>query len=255
MTPIVVAYPRSGSEILTSIVFNYAKQVWNSERCLQEFLLITFFRDYNFSFVDNKIEGSYWTVPSDTYDEHWGRIKDKVYDIVQERISWLQLNPNYVFKLIITPKLTDDQYNWCLENYHSIFIQRKDKIRSFLSFLFLYHIGTHHMLDAEVIKKQNLKIKFNTSFADIWVWDYKKYNKLLNCSTNKSVLIYEDILSQGVVSEKKILKNLGWEIPQGYEFYKFQTKPTPYEDEDIINYFENKDEVLSYIKQYPEVFD
>lgn len=58
MHPIVVAYPRSGSEILTNIVFNYSKQIWNSERCLQEFLLVTFFRDYHFSFVNNKIEGS-----------------------------------------------------------------------------------------------------------------------------------------------------------------------------------------------------
>jgi hypothetical protein len=218
-------------------------------------LLVTFFRDYNFSFVNNKIEGSYWTLPKDKWSNQWSNIKDKIHDISQERISWLNSNPNYVFKLITTPKLTNDQYDWCLKNYHCIFIQRKDKIRSFLSFLFLYHIGTHHLLDAKIIKKENLKIKFDVSFADTWIWDYKKYIELLNRSTNKSVLIYEDTLSQGIVSEEKILKNLGWEIPQDYEFYKFQTKPTPYEDEDIINYFENKDEVLSYIKQYSEVFD
>jgi len=56
MNPIVVAYPRSGSEIITDIVFNYASQIWRSERCLQEFLLMTFFRDNNFEFIDNKIE-------------------------------------------------------------------------------------------------------------------------------------------------------------------------------------------------------
>jgi hypothetical protein len=255
MNPIVVAYPRSGSGILTSIVYNYSKQVWQSERCLQEFLLITFFRDYDFSFVDNKINGSYWNLPIEKHNEHWSKIKDKVYDITQERISWLQKNSNYVFKLITTPKLTDDQYTWCLENYHCIFIQRNDKIRSFLSFLFLYDAGGHHLLDAEPIKKQNLRIKFNHNFADIWIWDYKKYNELLDRSTNKSVLVYENIVEQGGVSEEKILKNLGWTIPENYEFYKFQTKPTPYEDEDIINYFENKDEVLDYIKSKPEVFD
>jgi hypothetical protein len=255
MNPIVVAYPRSGSEILTSIVYNYSKQVWKSERCLQEFLLITFFRDYDFSFVDNKIKGSYWNLPIEKHNEHWNKIKDKVYDITQERISWLQKNPNYVFKFITTPKLTDDQYTWCLENYHCIFIQRNNKIRSFLSFLFLYYVGTHHLLDATSIKKENLKIKFNANFADIWIWDYKKYNELLDRSANKSVLVYENIVEQGGVSEEKILKNLGWPIPETYKFYKFQTKPTPYEDEDIINYFENKDEVLDYIKNKPEVFD
>ena len=136
MHPIVVAYPRSGSEILTNIVFNYAYQVWNSERCLQEFLLVTFFRDYNFSFVNNKIEGSYWSIPKDQWNEHWNSIKDKIYKISQERIYWLQSNPNYVFKLITTPRLTDAQYDWCLKNFHCIFIQRNDKIRSFLSFYF-----------------------------------------------------------------------------------------------------------------------
>ena len=255
MNPIVIAYPRSGSEILTNIVFNYSKQVWNSERCLQEFLLVTFFRDYNFLFVDNKIKGSYWGLPKDKWEDHWNDIKDKIYDITQERISWLQSNPNYVFKLITTPKLKDNQYTWCLENYHCIFIQRKNKIRSLLSFLFLYHVGTHHSLDADTIKKENLKIKFNIDFANLWVWDYKKYKDLLRQSTNKSVLVYEDILDQGTVSEKKILKRLGWAIPENYEFYKFQTRPTPYEDENIINYFENKDAVIAYIKSRPEVFD
>jgi len=241
MNPIVVACPRSGSEILTNIVFNYAHQVWNSERCLQEFLLVTFFRSYDFSFVNNKIEGSYWTLPRDKWD-----------DIAQERISWLHSNPNYVFKLITTPKLTDDQYDWCLKNFHCIFIQRNDKIRSFLSFLFLYHIGTHHSLDAAAIKKQNLKIKFNTDFAKLWIWDYKS---LRDSATDKSILVYEDLLVDGEISEAKILKTLGWEIPKSYEFYKSQTKPTPYEDEDIINYFENPAEVRDYIKSLPEIFD
>ena len=255
MHPIVVAYPRSGSEILTNIVFNYAYQVWNSERCLQEFLLVTFFRSYDFSFVHNKIEGSYWSIPKDQWNEHWNSIKDKTFEISQERIHWLQSNPNYVFKLITTPRLTDAQYDWCLKNFHCIFIQRNDKIRSFLSFLFLYHVGTHHALDADAIKKQNLKIKFDTNFAKLWVWDYKKYNLLRDSSTDKSILVYEDLLVDGAISEDKILKTLGWEIPKDYKFYKFQTKPTPYEDDDIINYFENKDEVLDYIKSLPEIFD
>jgi hypothetical protein len=255
MHPIVVAYPRSGSEILTNIVFNYAHQVWNSERCLQEFLLVTFFRSYDFSFVNNKIEGSYWSIPKDQWKENWNSIKDKTFEISQERISWLQTNPNYVFKLITTPRLTDSQYDWCLKNFHCIFIQRNDKIRSFLSFLFLYYIGTHHSLDADTIKKQNLKIKFDINFAKLWVWDYKKYNLLRDSSTDKSILVYEDLLVDGAVSEDKILKTLGWERPKDYKFYKFQTKPTPYEDDDIINYFENPDEVRAYIKSLPEIFD
>ena len=94
MNPIVVAYPRSGSEVLTDIIFNYSRQIWDSERCLQEFLLVTFFRDYNFTFVDNKIQGSYWSLPKDQWPANWDKMKDKVYDIVQERISWLKSNPN-----------------------------------------------------------------------------------------------------------------------------------------------------------------
>ena len=119
----------------------------------------------------------------------------------------------------------------------------------------MYHIGTHHALDAAAIKKQNLKIKFNTDFAKLWIWDYKKYNSLLDSATDKTILVYEDLLVDGLINEAKILKTLGWEIPKSYEFYKFQTKPTPYEDEDIINYFENPDEVRAYIKSLPEIFD
>jgi hypothetical protein len=78
---------------------------------------------------------------------------------------------------------------------------------------------------------------------------------LRDSSTDKSILVYEDLLVNGAISEDKILKTLGWEIPKRYEFYKFQTKPTPYEDNDIINYFENPDEVRAYIKSLPEIFD
>lgn len=254
MNPIVVAYPRSGSEILTDIIFNYSRQIWDSERCLQEFLLVTFFRDYNFTFVDNKIQGSYWSLPKDQWPANWDKIKNKVYNIVQERISWLKSNPNYVFKLITTPRLTNIQYIWCIENYHCVFIERKDKIRSFLSFQFLPHIGTHHLLESPSIIKQDLTVKFNTELADIWIWDYKKYYELLKIAPNKSRLIYEDILDQGTISEEKILKNLGWNIPSNYEFYNSLTKPTPYDDDEILNYFENKNEVLEYIKKMSDIF-
>lgn len=255
MRPIVVSHPRAGSEIISNIIFNYTKQIWQTEGFLNEFLLISFYKGYNYSFVNNKIEGSSWTLPGDQWTVHWDNVKDKLYNITQERITWLQSNPNYVFKLMVTPKLTDSQYNWCLNNYHCVFLQRRDTVRSFLSFLLIYHIGTHHSLEANTIKKENLKIKFNIDFANRWIWNYRKYIELLNRSTDKSVLVYEDTLDQGVVNEERVLNTLGWAIPANYEFYKFQTKPTPYEDQHIVDYFENKNEVLDFIKQYPEIFD
>ena len=87
-----------------------------------------------------------------------------------------------------------------------------------------------------------------------WIWDYKKYHELLKIAPNQSRLIYEDILDQGTISEEKILKNLGWNIPNNYEFYNSLTKPTPYDDDEIITYFENKNEVLEYIKKMSDIF-
>ena len=255
MNPIVVAYPRSGSEIVTDIVFNYARQVWNSERCLQEFLLMTFFRDNNFDFVDNKIQGTYWALPKNQWEGHWIKIKDSIPSKVDQRISWLAANPNYVFKLITTPWVNDNQYNWCIENFHCVFVQRRDKIRSFLSYLFLPYIGTHHSTDSDVITLEKLKIKMDTGLANKWIWNYKKFNKLLEQSTNKSLIVYEDIITDRGIDEETILKTLGWEIPPGYQFYEFKTKPTPYEDNNLLNYFEDKDLVLEYIKINSDVFD
>lgn len=255
MNPIVVAYPRSGSEIVTDIVFNYARQVWNSERCLQEFLLMTFFRDNNFDFVDNKIQGTYWALPKNQWEGHWIKIKDSIPSKVDQRISWLAANPNYVFKLITTPWVNDNQYNWCIENFHCVFVQRRDKIRSFLSYLFLPYIGTHHSTDSDVITLEKLKIKMDTGLANKWIWNYKKFNKLLEQSTNKSLIVYEDIITDRGIDEETILKTLGWAIPPGYQFYEFKTKPTPYEDNNLLNYFEDKDLVLEYIKINSDVFD
>jgi hypothetical protein len=91
--------------------------------------------------------------------------------------------------------------------------------------------------------------------ANKWIWNYKKFNKLLEQSTNKSVLVYEDIITDRGIDEETILKTLGWTIPPGYQFYEFKTKPTPYEDNNLLNYFEDKDLVLEYININPDVFD
>lgn len=253
MNPIVVAYPRSGSEILTNIIFNYASQVWGSERCLQEFLLVTFFRKDNFSFLDNKIQGNYWPLPKDQWQSNWFNLNDKVFDISQQRIEWLKLNPKYVFKLITTPKLTDDQYSWCLNNYFSIFIQRSDKVRSLLSYLFLPHIGLHHNLETPTFVKDKVKINFDKEFADLWIWNFKKFNVLLEESNNKILLTYEDLLINNSIDEVKVLNSLGWPIPNNYQFYEYKTKPTPYEDEDLLKYFVNQSQVQEYIDLHKDI--
>ncbi len=215
----------------------------------------TFFRDNNFEFVDNKIKGTYWALPKDQWEGHWSKIKDSISSKVDQRISWLAENPNYVFKLITTPHVNDDQYKWCIENFHCVFVHRRDKVRSFLSYLFLPHIGTHHSIDSNAITLEKLKIKMDPGLANKWIWNYKKFNKLLEQSTNKSLIVYEDIITNRGIDEETILKTLGWEIPPGYQFYEFKTKPTPYEDNDLLNYFQDKDLVLEYIKINSDVFD
>ena len=95
----------------------------------------------------------------------------------------------------------------------------------------------------------------DVGLANKWIWNYKKFNELLTQSTNKSLLVYEDIVTDYGVDEEKILKILSWPIPPDYEFYKFNTKPTPYEDNDLLNYFEDKELVLNYIKTNSDVFD
>lgn len=253
MHPIVVACPRSGSEILTDIIFNYSRQVWGSERCLQEFLLVTFFRDSNFSFEDNKIKGNYWTLPREQWENNWAAQRDKIWSISQQRIDWLKQNPNYVFKLITTPKITDEQYTWCLNNFNPIFVQRNDKIRSLLSYLFLPYIGLHHGLEKEEIKTQQIKIKFNKETADLWIWNFKKFNMLLEESKDKTLLTYEDLLTNNSVDEVKVLESLGWKIPSDYQFYKYTTKPTPYEDEDLLNYFIDREQVQAYLDAHKDI--
>ena len=253
MHPIVVAYPRSGSEILTDIIFNYSSQVWGSERCLQEFLLVTFFRDNNFSFENNKINGNYWTLPREQWQHNWATLRDRIESISQQRLNWLKENPNYVFKLITTPKITDAQYTWCLNNFDPIFIQRRDKVRSLISYLFLPYIGLHHSLEKEEIKTDQVKVKFDKETADLWIWNFKKFNTLLAESKDKNLLTYEDLLTNNSIDEVKVLESLGWEIPNDYQFYKYKTKPTPYEDEDLLNYFVDREQVQDYIDSHKDI--
>lgn len=254
MKPIIVAYPRSGSEIVTDIVHNYTKQVWQSERCLQEFLLITFIRDNDFKFVDNKIQGNYWNIPRSEWASQWNKIKDNFHSQLNERISWLKQNPNYVFKLITNPRVSTEAYDWCLNNYHCVFIKRNDRVRSFLSYFFIPYTGLHYSINSEQISKDT-KIFFNKDQADTWIWNFKKFNELYTQSDNKSLLVYEDILVNNSVDETKVLETLGWPIPENYQHYEYVTKPTPYEDKDILNYFTNKEVVLEYMAQHSDVFN
>jgi len=68
-------------------------------------------------------------------------------------------------------------------------------------------------------------------------------------------LVYEDLLVDNSVNEIKVLEALGWPIPSNYQPYKFLTKPTPYEDTNLFNYFTNKEVVLEFMSQHNDVFN
>jgi hypothetical protein len=112
----------------------------------------------------------------------------------------------------------------------------------------------HYSIDSEQISKDT-KIFFNKEQADTWIWNFKKFNELYAQSNNKSLLVYEDILVNNSVNETKVLEALGWPIPENYQHYEYVTRPTPYEDKDILNYFTNKEAVLDFISKHDDVFN
>jgi hypothetical protein len=46
---------------------------------------------------------------------------------------------------------------------------------------------------------------------------------------------------------------LGWKIPNNYQFYKYKTKPTPYEDQDLLNYFIDRENAEAYIDIHKDI--
>lgn len=252
MNPVVVAYPRTGSKIITDIVFNYSKQYFGSERCLQEFLLPAWYRVDNFVFEDNHILGEYKNLPK----ELWETNKNirPINEVIEERISWLKQNPKYVFKLMVNPRLPESTYEFCLNNFDCIFVERKDIVRSFLSFFFLAETQHHHEIDAKKLYKSETKIQFYEKLANTWVWDYSKFCELKNKVKNKKEITYEDVLVNGQVSENLVLNKLNWDIDNNFVPTQLTTIPTPYEDENLLSYFLNPDDVINFIKKNHYIF-
>lgn len=252
MTPIIVTYPRTGSKIITDIIYNYSKQYFNSEGCLQEFLLPAVYRKDNFSFKNNKIEGNYENLPKELWSNNY--LDRGIHEILDERISWLEKNPNYVFKLMIHHKFPESVYDYCFGKFDCIFLQRNNTLRSFLSLLFLSEIKHHHEIGTKPISKLEIKIPFHERIAVTWVYDYYKFNMLRARHPNLPCLTYEEVLTANEVDEQKILNFLSWPKKESYNKLKFTTIPTPYEDEDLLSYFQNKNEVIDFIKKFPDIF-
>jgi hypothetical protein len=248
MKPIVVSYPRTGSKIITDIVYNYSRQYFKSEGCLQEFLLTGWYRQDNFRFENNKILGEYTNLPKNLWTT--SSQKKTADETLKERISWLSQNPNYVFKLMVNPRVPELVYNYCLNNFDCIFLERKDNLRSFLSFLFLSETKHHYEIGSLALKKENTKIQFHENLANTWIWDYNKFQKLKdNCKS----IVYEDLLINGNISEDLTLQHLGWNVDSNFVPLQYSTIATPYED-NLLEYFVNPNQVIDYIKRYNDIF-
>lgn len=252
MLPIVVSYPRTGSKIVTDIVYNYSKQYFSSEGCLQEFLLPGWYRQDNFKFQNHKIVGQYVDLPK----ELWHTIHNHrpINEILDERISWLENNPNYVFKLMVNPRVPNTVYKYCLDTFDCIFLERKDTVRSFLSFLFLSETKHHHEVGSNTLEKAKTKIRFYEMLAETWVWDYNTFNQLKSQSKKSKSIIYEDLLDNNQVSESILLQKLGWKTTNDFVPCKFQTIATPYADSNLLDYFTNPNEVISFMKKHNSIF-
>lgn len=208
MKPILISTPRSGSTIVAEKIFNISRDNFNYIDNLDEFFNVTDMIQTNYHFVENKIVKE----KSQKIFKKWYNDKQEIY---QYRLNLLKYNPNYLIKFFPfnTPK---DIETFIIDTYDLIFLERKNKVAQFISFLGLFceKKYSHNTINNFY---QITKLKYDKKLLDSFINIIHQYNAFKEKKSGITIF-YEDVL-QNKINETNIatLLNLNIHNINNYE--------------------------------------
>lgn len=214
----ILTTPRTGSTMITAMMYNLASQWWGAKNNLREYFTFTPFYTRTWDVVNGVIESTSFVKGSDV---HAKINKDYVNEERLKRLGLLLQDSNYTFK-VFPYDLTPEIFNFIKDNYHIIYLERRDKISQMLSFMNLTTINVpHYTADSDTIKSYT----YDRHYAGILMDVIDKYYNIKNVTPGKT-LYYEDFMAYGA-NEDALIRLL--DLPQQpYTPLEWGYIPTPY---------------------------
>lgn len=237
MKPILITTPRTGSNIICQKIFNISKLNFDYISNLNEFFNVNSIIQKKY-FLKNSI--IHQTEAIRVYSD-WA--KDEKIKIQLERLEMLKINSNYMIKLFPI-NIHQNIEEFITKEYDLIFLERKDKIKQFLSYLSLFSEPkkSHNEKNNPYIVK---KIKFSYERLHEFLYMQKEYNKFKEKYKGET-LYYEDL--ENSMTEENISHALNWTDLKIIN-HESQFQKTNYID-NIENLIENNDEWIAAKKIY-----
>lgn len=199
MKPILITTPRTGSNIICEKIYNISKLNFNYVSNLNEFFNINDIIQKKYFLKDSIIQQ---TEAIRVY-KNWA--KGEKINIQLERLEMLRANSNYMIKMFpinIHPAVEE----FVTKEYDLIFLERKNKIKQFLSYLALFSEPkqAHNEKNNSYIVK---KINFRYERLNEFLWIQAQYEKFKEKYKGKTIF-YEDLENSMTEENLAYLLNL-----------------------------------------------
>lgn len=240
MVPILVTSARTGSTIILDIIYTLFKDKFNLKNNLGEFFNIykSFKTEYKI------IDGNICITGSIKTDTKWftsHRLEQL------KRLDMIKEDKNYLIKLF--PNIELEVADFIKKNYFPIYLERKSKVKQFLSYQNLMDDNVAHYSINDTTTVESISInKLNLNSFIQHIHDYYKIKN--QWPSLYSTIYYEDFIK---ASDKKLFLSTILNIDTDKDI-SIKTKPTPYIDdpEKIIDnpimWEEMKVELLNMLK-------
>jgi len=230
MNPILITTPRTGSTLISDLLFNLHKDKYKTN--LWEFFSVDSITKNTYGFKNGNLQRLSHERP---YKQWWSTSQR---EIRLQRLEMLKSDQKNMIKIMAhgtEPEILD----FVKSNYDIIFLERKNKIQQFLSWTTMVQHRKRHYGVEEVDSIES--IQYDPEHTTQFIKIIQPYFKIKKEITGK-IIYYEDFIENGA-NEAALIKLLNLPIID-YKPMVIETKPTPYKDE-IEKIILNKEEWFS----------
>lgn len=201
MKPLLVTTPRTGSTLIAEKLSNIAIDNFGYIKNLDEFFNITTVMKTNYYIKDNII----YKDPNIRVYEQWFKSVD---EIQLQRLNMLEKNPYYFIK-VFPFNLHSNVEKFITNNFDLIFLERKNKVLQFLSFLGLFN-GPKQSHNHKKNRYKITELVYDPNLLNSFIKIINNYQEFKKKYFQGHILYYEDI--EHSVSEKVIAKHLNLNV-------------------------------------------
>lgn len=226
---IIIATPRTGSTVITDLLYNLTKSAVGYKGSLWEFFSVDSQTHNVYEIINGTVVRTSHSKPNDKW---WTETAES---IRLDRLEMLKHNHRYMIKLFPShchSKIID----FIKPRFNIIFLERKNKVHQILSMLALLQKNKAHYLTDDTDKVGD--ITFDKATVDTIIGILTDYYQIKSTLKGKTVF-YEDFVKHGF-SEETLKKRLNLSI-NNYVPLDIKTKATPYGNKNPENLITNKD--------------